>query len=257
MIISESEQNNLKEKLQRVINKTEMSSKDGSEKSRDGVLAAREAKKLAKQKAKKKDVDDPNKVNANTSTNTNLEQVKSKISTEKEPLKNEVPEIKESKSITESVKSKDEVDRAIKMAKTEDVIADTDKSREAIKAERAAKKAAKQAKKKPNENEKPGNDKSSNDKCVDDKVTICNNDKSDNDTIINDMTVREVVNTLKDIVNVAKEVQAVTDKVIAIDLHGKKVSTFFTSFQLFLKSLPLYKNRYLLMKLVLYFTVLF
>ncbi|CAH0724573.1 unnamed protein product, partial [Brenthis ino] len=219
--ILKSEQNNLKEKLQRVINKTEMSSKDGSEKSRDGVLAAREAKKLAKQKAKKKDVDDPNKVNANTSITTNLEQVKSKINSEKEPSKNE-PETKESKSITESVKSKDEVDRAIEMAKTENVIIDTDRSKEAIKAERAAKKAAKQAKKKPNENEKPGNDKSSNDKCVNDKLALNNNDKSDNDTVINDLTVREVVNTLKDIVNVAREVQAVTDKVIAIDLHGKK-----------------------------------
>ncbi|CAH2102916.1 unnamed protein product [Euphydryas editha] len=186
-----------------------MSSKEGSEKSREDVLAAREAKKLAKQKAKVKNnenKDHPKKENVQPST-SNDPDIKNEITatnktnTPKTPAKKE----KSEKSIictdtkVESPKSKDEVDRAV--IKTENIDLDAGKSKDLIKAERAAKKAAKQAKKKP---------------AADSDMKT--------DTVVgqSDLTVKDVVNTLKDIVNVAKEVQAVTDKVIAIDFSAKK-----------------------------------
>lgn len=202
--------------------KTEkMSSKDSSEKSREDVLAAREAKKLAKQKAKLKN-------NVNKDNVPKLENVQpsvantadskkevpatsnnSSTNTPKTPAKKEKAETTSTAKV-ESPKSKDEVDKAA--IRIENINLDTDKSKDLIKAERVAKKAAKQAKKKP-----------AGDSEV--KPTVVAQP---------DLTVNDVVNTLKDIVNVAKEVQAVTDKVIAIDFSSKKVSFVFALFEYFL-----------------------
>lgn len=188
--------------------------------SREAIIAAREAKKLAKQKAKAKDSNaSSTKENVHTSENTNPKLSGSKPNVES--LKNEEVHIEpkinpEGKDVP---KSKDEVDRAASVV-SENIVVDTEKSKEAIKAERAAKKAAKQAKKKSNDNNKLDNDKPNNDSQA--KVDSVEN-KSNNDKPANDLTVREVYDTLKDIVSVAKDVQAVTDKVIAIDLGHKKV----------------------------------
>ncbi|KAL0851519.1 hypothetical protein ABMA28_007309 [Loxostege sticticalis] len=155
-----------------------MSSKEDS-KSRDDVLAAREAKKLAKQKGKPK----PTQNEAQTAV-TKSDTPKESSATEKIGKEN-----KETKkqATSESTKSKDEVDKAV--VKTDDI------SKDDIKAERAAKKAAKQAKKKKEDG---------GDACAD------------------NMTVKDVVETLKDIANVAREVQDVTAKVQAINLEPKK-----------------------------------
>lgn len=107
-----------------------MSSKD----SREDVLAAREAKKLAKQKAKHKGEGQQKEENVNKVV--------------------EVPPLNDPNTVTpkkteinkqESPKSKDEVDRA--NVKVEEV-GDNKKSREQIIAERASKKKDKQSKKK-------------------------------------------------------------------------------------------------------------
>lgn len=187
------------------------------EKSREEIKAAREAKKLAKQKAKVKDpIITSTKENANPSTKPSGSKPKSETSVKIEENKHE-----ELKITSESTKSKDEVDRAAVV--TENIATNTEKSLENIKSERAAKKAAKQAKKKSNNDNKLVDEKPKNDGLVNDLVKSGEN-KSDNDKPVNDLTVKEVYNTLKDIVNVAKDVQAVTDKVIAIDLGHRKVS---------------------------------
>lgn len=188
--------------------------------SREAIIAAREAKKLAKQKAKAKDSNaSSTKENVHTSENTNPKLSGSKPNVES--LKNEEVHIepKINPDCKDVPKSKDEVDRAASVV-SENIVVDTEKSKEVIKAERAAKKAAKQAKKKSNDNNKLDNDKPNNDSQA--KVESVEN-KSNNEKPANDLTVREVYDTLKDIVSVAKDVQAVTDKVIAIDLGNKKV----------------------------------
>lgn len=175
--------------LENIVN---MSSKEDS-KSRDDVLAAREAKKLAKQKGKPK----PTQSEAQPQpTVTKSDTPKENSATEKIGKEN-----KETKkqATSESAKSKDEVDKAV--VKTDDI------SKDDIKAERAAKKAAKQAKKKKEDG---------GDACAD------------------NMTVKDVVETLKDIANVAREVQDVTAKVQAINLEPKKV--IFILFYLLRKS---------------------
>lgn len=202
-----------------VEDKTEkMSSKNGLEKSREDVLAAREAKKLAKQKAKLKNNVNKDNVpkmeNVQSSVANNADNKKevpatsnnSSTNTPKTPAKKENLEITSTEKV-EPLKSKDEVDKAV--IRTENVDLDTNKTKELIKAERAAKKAAKQAKKKPA------------------------GDSEVKPTVVaqTDLTVKDVVNTLKDIVNVAKEVQAVTDKVIAIDFSTKKVSFVLALFE--------------------------
>ncbi|XP_050343122.1 translation initiation factor eIF-2B subunit delta [Nymphalis io] len=180
----------------------EMSSKEGSVKTRDDVMAAREAKKQAKQKAKLKNIENKDNVSTNIQPLTSISdsQGKKNISTNVPPKKPVTSDkIDTTPSITakaESPKSKDEVDRAIQY---ENIDINKDKSKELIKSERAAKKAAKQAKKKPIEES-----------------------GVKNTNVTQDLTVKDVVNTLKDIVNVAKDVQAVTDKVIAIDFTAKK-----------------------------------
>ncbi|XP_064076805.1 translation initiation factor eIF2B subunit delta isoform X1 [Vanessa tameamea] len=182
-----------------------MSSKQGSEKTRDDVMATREAKKLLKQKAKAKNIENKDNGSTNIQLPTTIRDSETKKNISTNVIKNppKIPvacdKINSTPSITtkaESPKSKDEVDRAIQ---NDNIDINADKSKELIKAERAAKKAAKQAKKKPIQE--------SGDK---------------NAVVAQDFTVKDVVNTLKDIVNIAKDVQAVTDKVIAIDFTTKK-----------------------------------
>ncbi|XP_022821534.1 translation initiation factor eIF-2B subunit delta isoform X2 [Spodoptera litura] len=118
-----------------------MSSTDN--KSRDEVMAARQAKKLAKQKGKGKEP-----VQKETKEQNIAKPVAPKSepvpSTEKKVTKEEQKPVKELNKEPTS-KGKDEVDRAVKV---EPIIEGADRSKDDIKAERAAKKAAKQAKKK-------------------------------------------------------------------------------------------------------------
>lgn len=107
-------------------------------KSRDEVMAARQAKKLAKQKGKGKE-SVQNETKEQTTTKPVAPKAEPAPSTETITKEEQKP-VKEPTS-----KGKDEVDRAIKVEPT---IETTDRSKEDIKAERAAKKAAKQAKKK-------------------------------------------------------------------------------------------------------------
>ncbi|XP_060807955.1 translation initiation factor eIF-2B subunit delta isoform X1 [Amyelois transitella] len=158
------------------------------EKTRDEVLAAREAKKLAKLKGKVKLANDK------TATPNNEVKKDAVVKETKKPITKqnvETPE-KGPQANTESSKGQDEVDKAV-LKTTEAQV--SDKSKDLIKAERAAKKAAKQAKKKGDES---------------------------GDKAISEMTVKDVAETLKDIANVAKGVQDITDKVQAIHLDTKK-----------------------------------
>ncbi|CAH0592201.1 unnamed protein product [Chrysodeixis includens] len=163
-----------------------MSSTDN--KSREDVMAARQAKKLAKQKGKEaapEQVQIPAEAQVKPAT----------------PVQQEKPSKPEPK--VNSLKSKDEVDKAV--LKEEKVIV-ADKSKDDIKAERAAKKAAKQAKKK---GATEGGD------APQDKPQVAAAAPANEN-----MTVKDVVETLRDIAIVAKEIQGVTDKVI--DLGAKK-----------------------------------
>lgn len=152
--------------------------------SRDDVLAAREAKKLAKQKAKHKG-----------------DAVQKEVG-EKPKKEVEVPLLKDSNTLTskkaeskevikESPMSKDVVDKAT--VEVEEV-GDKQKSRDQVKAERAAKKTAKVLKK-----------------------------KGDNVTGNINMTVQDVAETLKDIKNVAKDMQDLTALVSALNFEANKV----------------------------------
>lgn len=148
--------------------------------SKEDVLAAREAKKLAKQNAKLK---------AKGETPVSLPKETSIL----DKVSNETIKTQESKHTKETVspKSKDEVDRAVVTETKTDI---TEKTKEQIKAERAAKKLTKQAKKK-------GID--------------------GGDTGETEVTNKAVAETLKNIVEVAKEVQQVTAKVNALMLKVK------------------------------------
>ncbi|XP_053609085.1 translation initiation factor eIF2B subunit delta [Plodia interpunctella] len=156
------------------------------EKSRDEVLAAREAKKLAKLKAKGKGA--PDKVDPTKETEKNTE---AKVVTKQEVKQNLGTPPKALQAKTESPKGKDEVDKAVLKATDSQL---SDKSKDQIKAERAAKKVVKQAKKKGEES---------------------------GDAVRSEMTVKDVVATLIDIANVAKDIDKVTDKVQAINLEAK------------------------------------
>ncbi|CAH0694972.1 unnamed protein product [Spodoptera exigua] len=179
-----------------------MSSTDN--KSREEVMAARQAKKQAKQKGKGKEPVQnetkeqitPKPVAPKAEPAPPTEQ---KVTEEQKPVK----ELKEPTS-----KGKDEVDR---VAKVDPVIEGANRSKEDIKAERAAKKAAKQAKKK-------GATEGEGEVKVPEKPAVKEVSKPVNE----DMTVKDVVETLRDIANVAKEMKDVTVKVSAIDLSGKK-----------------------------------
>uniref|UniRef100_A0A2A4J0R6 Translation initiation factor eIF2B subunit delta n=1 Tax=Heliothis virescens TaxID=7102 RepID=A0A2A4J0R6_HELVI len=210
-------------------------------KSREEVMAARQAKKQAKQKAKVKDpvkTDTKEQTSAQTAQNADVKDTTPTVN----KAKVEQGHSKVEPKVT-SPKGKDEVDKAIRLDTS---ITDTgDKSKEQIKAERAAKKAAKQAKKKgaaeggdgptdkpavkdvPKPTNKdstvkdiPKQDKDTNVKVlpkpVDKETTVKEVSKPVNE----DMTVKDVVETLRDIAIVAKEMKDVTNKVI--DLSGKK-----------------------------------
>lgn len=176
-----------KGKIETVIHKNyiqaiNMSSKE----SRDDVLAARDAKKLAKQKAKhkrdsQKEVDEKIKKEVPLLKNP-------KVVT---PNKTECKEVKQ-----ETPKSKDVVDRV-----EVEGVGDNLKSRDQIKAERAAKKTSKLSKK-----------------------------KVDNVTINQDMTVKDIAETLKGIKNIFKDMQDLTSKVSALNFEANKVPLIIWAF---------------------------
>ncbi|XP_026731902.1 translation initiation factor eIF-2B subunit delta isoform X1 [Trichoplusia ni] len=170
-------------------NKTKMSSTDN--KSREDVMAARQAKKLAKQKGKTKDIA-PEQVQKPAA---DVKPIETPVKQDEKPTKAD-PKVN-------SPKSKDEVDKAC-LREEQEIVAD--KSKDDIKAERAAKKAAKQAKKK---GASDGGD-----------APQAKPQKETAPPANENMTVKDVVETLRDIANVAKEIQGVTDKVI--DLGAKK-----------------------------------
>ncbi|CAH2049987.1 unnamed protein product, partial [Iphiclides podalirius] len=211
-----------------------MSSKGKATKSKQDMSAAGLANKLNQLETKEKNVQDPKNMSETENAVPNDHQKESSI--------NKLSKI--------SLKGNDEVDRAIledknekrasenetklkagKMGNVE--LINSDKTREQVKAERAAKKAVKQAKKKGDIKESSDPIKkiveetivaSKKEFLVKPEVSKMNNDRVEesNLPVEKDLTVQDVVDTLKDIVNVAKEVQAVTDKVKAIELGGKK-----------------------------------
>ncbi|XP_068626247.1 translation initiation factor eIF2B subunit delta [Battus philenor] len=250
-----------------------MSSKDTSTKSREDILAAREAKKLSKQKGKKKNASPIDDKTLPDSAMQSVQNSEAKINNEAKqnnieppvtagldkPVEKVVNNAESSITVSPKVpKGKDEVDRAVQdnkiikpnvenehspknceggnvnVLQSEPVISEniaSEKSRDQIKVERAAKKQAKQAKKKLGDGEGDEIEKNSN---KPHSVMLKNENsilatetnkiitKDDGSFEKKDLTVQEVVDTLKDIVNVAKDFQTVTDKVKAIDLSGKK-----------------------------------
>ncbi|CAH0405620.1 unnamed protein product [Chilo suppressalis] len=185
-----------------------MSSHD-EKKSRDEVLAAREAKKLAKLKGKNK-AGAPIEVKKDLHTESIVEAEKKNCKSDLEPKVSKEPS-----------KSKDEVDRAL--AKPIEIESVGDKTKEEIKADRAAKKAAKQAKKKKDEDNVVGS--AVINKPFSDVNKVSDKNKASDINKAPDMTVKDVVDTLKDIAAVAREVQDVTAKVQAISMGQKKTPT--------------------------------
>lgn len=176
-----------------------MSSKEN--KSREEVVAAREAKKLAKQKVKSKE--------PGLTPDTSKTIVKERKKSTSEYSKDDKPSKKRTMSQSEAAeqKSKDEVDKASVAPvniKTEELkTAPAEKDKDKIQADRAMKKAAKQAQKKG--------------KAAGDNV-------STSTPVGNDMTVEDVVVALRDIKQVAIGVKDITAEVKALDLKGKKGS---------------------------------
>lgn len=187
----------LKKALDKKAKRVKMSSKD--HKSREEVVAAREAKKLAKQKFKNKE------------PALSLDDIKAIVRERKKSTsdcKDDKPAKERTKSHSELTekKSKDEVDKATKApVNIKPVLTTTkgmvEKDKEQIQAERAAKKAAKQAHKKGKA-------------AGDDAPSAARVDK--------DMTVKDVVEALRDIKEVANDVKGITAEVKALDLKGKK-----------------------------------
>ncbi|KAM3959007.1 eukaryotic translation initiation factor 2B subunit delta [Aphomia sociella] len=203
-----------------------MSSKESS-KSREEILAAREAKKQAKQKGKKGETAQ-SEIKENKpvkDTVKSQKEVPIQSSDSRENAKNVITEVPSNKTNC-IIKSKDEVDHLVNHNILTNVVklqkdstnkeGGDDRSKEQIIAERAAKKAIKQAKKKgPTvESDKKEITKENI------KESMCSS--KSNRPAESDMTMKDVVETLKDIVNVAKEVQDVTAKVQAINLEPKK-----------------------------------
>ncbi|KAJ0182756.1 hypothetical protein K1T71_002125 [Dendrolimus kikuchii] len=193
-------------------NSIKMSSKEIPTRSREDVKAAREAKKLAKQKAKNKStIEHKEPV---------LEPAKTKTQSI-ETIKNvEEPEPIDSK-MNEIIKSKDEVDRAnVDIEEIQDSIG---KNKDQIQVDRAAKKAAKQAKKKSEDKKVPEQEIPRSKDVMEEHAEGTEIKPTIKEVEVEkDLTVKDVVNTLKDIVNVAKEVQEVTAKVQSIYLEGNK-----------------------------------
>lgn len=183
-----------------------------TEKSREEVKAAREAKKLAKQKGKKgnENVKIPETVEIKVSDKAQVDvkkasPVKGKDEVDKAVLIETKKTIKDNiadgkpEGLGKDVKVDviKPVEKTVKVNEEKGTSDIENKSKEKILAERACKKKAKLIKKKGLEGDAPKVDEN--------------------------MTVKDVVNTLKDIANVAKEVQDVTAKVQAIHLEVNKV----------------------------------
>lgn len=205
-----------------------MSSKEN--KSREEVLAAREAKKLAKQKPKNRE---PGSLT--------LEEVKAIVKERKKSIseisKDDKPVKERKKSHSEQEqKSKDEVDKSIKPTETvAPKVGQPEKDREQVQAERAAKKVAKQAQKK---------GKAAGDSAPTSAPKVDMN-----------MTVKDVVEALRDIKEVANEVKEITAEVKALDLNRMKDSDGKQVFTTFYCLLYLHiKNKFWLK--ILFFTLL-
>ncbi|XP_037867267.1 translation initiation factor eIF-2B subunit delta isoform X1 [Bombyx mori] len=162
-----------------------MSSNEIPPKSRDEIKAARQAKKAAKLKVNNKTTENPQLTKEIENLNENNINSKPKV------------------------ESTDEVDKSVVINPN---AVDISTSREQIKADRAAKKSAKQLKKK-GAADGESNVQSSVKKELKEDDSVKQNE---------DMTVKDVVETLKNIVSVAKEVNEITTKVSALDLGGKK-----------------------------------
>ena len=173
--------------------------------SREDVVAARQAKKQAKLKGKSKEAVPTEVKELGAAQNAGIKEIPAPSPVAKETKVEQKPESK-----VNSPKGKDEVDKALKI----EPIIEGEKSKDQIKAERAAKKAAKHAKKMgaTAEGDLPSA-----------KPAVKEVPKPINE----DMTVKDVVETLRDIHNVAKDIKEVTNKVNAIDLSGKKVKFTF------------------------------
>lgn len=185
--------------------------------SREKVKAAREAKKLAKQQAKMKrdaglDIKQPAKTQAGAkkedgSSNIPVEVIKDEKPQEQakelnSEVENNPKEVKSNIDSPKEVKSNDEVDRAAILEKEITLGSEIDK--EQIKSERAAKKATKQAKKKG---------------IASGDIPATSTATATADT---QMTVRDVIQTLRDIKMVALEVKEVTAQVLSLNLDKKE-----------------------------------
>lgn len=204
-----------------------MSSKES--KTREEVVAAREAKKLAKQKVKSKDprltlemvksiVKERTKSTSGTSKDD--KPAKERTKSTSETSKDDKPAKERTKSQSEAAvqKSKDEVDKAaaipIDIKEIETVQAKTgpvEKDKDQIQADRAGKKAAKQAQIKGRSVE----------------YVPASSDK------YRDMTVKDVGVTLEDIKEVYSECKDIKAKVEAFNLKGRKNSDEEQVFNLF------------------------
>ncbi|XP_026758718.2 translation initiation factor eIF-2B subunit delta isoform X2 [Galleria mellonella] len=206
-----------------------MSSK---EKSREEILAAREAKKLAKQKAKKgevvqNEVIGTQSIKDTTKSDKDIPKQNSDSGDKvKKELKNTSKD-KISKVTSTVIKSKDEVDHLVDSNTLVNIgnvqkenldkgQTSSEKSKEEVMAERAAKKAMKQA-----------NKKGVSEMVEVDKKNLTEESKKesllkDDNAAEKDMTIKDVVETLKDIANVARAVQDVTAIVQSIHLEPKK-----------------------------------
>lgn len=174
-----------------IIGKKPMSSKEPS-KSREDVKAAREAKKLAKQKTKSKGTDVKHDDVGNKTNTTNKD--------------SEIIKTANIKVEVKSIKSKDEVDKALPLENSISIKPEEapSKSKEDIKAARVAKKEAK----------KQGAPKEGGD--------------INNVSISKEISNKIVSNTLDKIVQVANDVKEISAKIAAMKVDDlvKKVHLF-------------------------------
>lgn len=176
-----------------------MSSKETPQKTKEEVMAAREAKKKAKQKGKSSgDVSQPPKpIDNQPVTKENIKTTEDKHKSQEKESKPVIPP-------KTPPKGKDEVDRALATAESIKGIT-AEKSKDEIKAERAAKKLEKQAKKK-------GADNAEVSKPIEKAGDVSKN----------------VSETVKNIIDLTKEVQEITAKVNAILLKENLVKKVIT-----------------------------
>lgn len=160
-------------------------------KSREDVLAAREAKKLAKQKAKNKTADIQHNIVENKSNQASSEHIKEKCTNSKQNIKINKAEL-EKKPEKSPLKDKDEVDRAtILNAPVNSITSKSDK-------------------------EKPK---------ITEKQALVEGDKKCNLAAIKQITNKSVSDTLDKIADAAKEVKELSARLDAIKVDIKTEPT--------------------------------